>query len=71
MHGDLPFGGHPWADPVRRDRVGLRNLSAKKTIVILGTARRDSNSLAAVEELCPYSSYELIDLRKLKIALYS
>lgn len=42
-----------------------------KTLVILGTAREDSNTLAAIKELSPFADYELIDLRELKIAAYS
>jgi multimeric flavodoxin WrbA len=41
------------------------------TIVILGTAREDSNTLNAVKELCPFSAYEIVDLRSLKMAPYS
>lgn len=41
-----------------------------KTIVILGTARKDSNTRKAIMELCPFSNYELIDLGSLHIAPY-
>lgn len=40
------------------------------TIVILGTARDQSQTLKAISELCPFSPYELIELRKLKIEPY-
>jgi multimeric flavodoxin WrbA len=42
-----------------------------KTIVILGTAREDSNTFSAIKELCPFPEYEVIDLRSLRIAPYS
>ena len=42
-----------------------------KSIVILGTAREDSHTSAAVQELCPFIDYELIDLRELRIAPYN
>lgn len=42
-----------------------------KAIVILGTAREESNTLSAVKELCPFDNYELIDLRALRIHPYS
>ena len=41
-----------------------------KTIVILGTARKESNTRKAIEELCPFSSYELLELNSLHIAPY-
>lgn len=41
-----------------------------KTLVILGTARGESNTLRAVEKLCPFSDYELIDLRALRVGQY-
>ena len=42
-----------------------------KTTVILGTARDESNTLAAIKELCPFSPYKIIDLRQLNIEPYS
>lgn len=42
-----------------------------KVLVILGTARDESNTLTAVTELCPFEAYELIDLGKLAIDPYS
>jgi multimeric flavodoxin WrbA len=42
-----------------------------KTIVILGTAREESNTLAAIAEVCPFADYELIDLRTLRIEPYN
>ncbi len=42
-----------------------------KTIVILGTAREDSNTFTAIKELCPFAEYDVIDLRNLNIAPYS
>jgi len=39
-------------------------------LVILGSARGDSNTLAAVRKLSPVADYELIDLRQLRIAHY-
>jgi multimeric flavodoxin WrbA len=42
-----------------------------KTIVILGTAREESNTLSAIKEICPFDDYELIDLRTLQIDSYS
>jgi multimeric flavodoxin WrbA len=41
-----------------------------KSLVILGTARNDSNTLKAITELCPFKDYELIDLRNYKIQHY-
>ncbi len=41
-----------------------------KTLVIMGSARDESNTSRAVKELCPFSEYELIDLRKFKINPY-
>ncbi len=42
-----------------------------KNLVILGTARNESNTLAAISELCPVKHYELVDLRLLEIAPYN
>lgn len=42
-----------------------------KNIVILGTLREDSNTLKAIKQLCPFDDYEIIDLRKYRINLYS
>ncbi|MGE3759717.1 MAG: NAD(P)H-dependent oxidoreductase [Pseudobdellovibrionaceae bacterium] len=42
-----------------------------KVLVILGTARDESNTISAVHELCPYSDFELVDLRKLNIGQYN
>ena len=39
-------------------------------IVILASARGESNTLEAVRRLCPVQDYELIDLRVKRIALY-
>jgi multimeric flavodoxin WrbA len=39
-------------------------------LVILGSARGDSNTLAAVKKLSPVADYELIDLRQRRIAYY-
>jgi multimeric flavodoxin WrbA len=39
-------------------------------LVILGSARGDSNTLAAVRKLSPVTDYELIDLRQRRIAFY-
>ena len=41
-----------------------------KTIVVLGTARDDSNTLRAVKELCPFKDFELFDLRQMNISAY-
>src|ERR1700722_19335278 len=41
-----------------------------KDIVILASARGESNTLEAVRKLCPVSDYELIDLRVKRTALY-
>ncbi len=41
-----------------------------KTIVVLGSARSDGHTRAAVEQLCPFAEYELIDLRTLNIHPY-
>ncbi len=46
-------------------------LEPMKIIVILGTAREDSNTFTALKELCPFAEYEVIDLRNLKIAPYN
>ena len=40
-------------------------------LVILGSARGDSNTLAAVRKLSPIPDYELIDLRERRIAYYN
>ena len=40
-------------------------------LVILGSARGDSNTLAAVRKLSPVMDYELIDLRERRIAYYN
>jgi multimeric flavodoxin WrbA len=39
-------------------------------IVILASARGDSNTLKAVRKLCPFSDYVLIDLREKRIGHY-
>lgn len=39
-------------------------------IVIMGSARKDSNTLKAVNTLCPFQDYELVDLLDLKIEPY-
>ncbi len=41
-----------------------------KTLVILGTARDDSNTLMAIKKLCPFKDYELVDLRNYRIGNY-
>lgn len=41
-----------------------------RALVILGSAREGSNTLKAVQELCPFQNYELIDLRKHTIHPY-
>ena len=41
-----------------------------KTIVILGSAREESQTLKAVKALCPFPEYEVIDLQKLKVEHY-
>lgn len=41
-----------------------------KNLVILGTARGEGNTLKAIQALCPFSEYELVDLRNLQIAPY-
>lgn len=43
----------------------------KKVLVILGSAREESNTQKALEEHLPFSEYELIDLLKLQIEHYS
>lgn len=42
-----------------------------KTLVILGSARSDGNTLKAVKELCPFAHYELVDLNQLRVEPYS
>lgn len=42
-----------------------------KNLVILGTARDDSNTKKAVEKLCPFKDYELIELHQLQIQPYT
>lgn len=39
-------------------------------LVILASARGDSNTLKAIKKLCPFSEYVLIDLREKKIGHY-
>lgn len=41
-----------------------------KTLVILGSSRSESNTRKAIEKLCPFPDYELIDLHKENIAHY-
>ena len=41
-----------------------------KTIVILGSSRKDSNTLQAVKDLCPFPEYEVINLLELRIYPY-
>jgi NAD(P)H-dependent FMN reductase len=43
----------------------------KNPIVILASARRDSNTLRALQATCPVRDYELIDLLDFSIAPYS
>lgn len=43
----------------------------KKVIVILGSAREDSNTLSALKENLPFDDYELIDLTKFHIEHYT
>lgn len=43
----------------------------EKVLVILGTAREESNTLEAIKKLCPFLEYELIDLNQKKIGYYS
>ncbi len=43
----------------------------KKVIVILGSAREESNTLKAIKESLPFSDYEIIDLLKCKVEHYS
>lgn len=42
-----------------------------KTLILLGSARSDGNTLKAVQELCPFPEYELVDLNQLKIEPYN
>jgi multimeric flavodoxin WrbA len=50
----------------------MRNKTVgQKTIVVLGTARNDSNTLKALLNEPAFSGHELIDLQKLKISPYS
>jgi len=39
-------------------------------LVILGTARNDSNTRKAIEKLCPFSDYELVELKDARIGHY-
>jgi len=41
-----------------------------KVIVIIGSAREESNTMKAVKTLCPFSEYELLDLRNFRIGHY-
>lgn len=43
---------------------------AKKVLVILGTARDESNTLKAIRAHLPFKDYELIELHKMDIGLY-
>lgn len=43
----------------------------EKVLVILGTAREDSNTLKAIGEHLPFKEYKLIELSKLNIQPYS
>ncbi len=45
-------------------------LLSMKSLVILGTAREESNTLKAIEALCPFPQYELVDLLTLHIHPY-
>lgn len=44
--------------------------SEPRVLVILGSSRADSDTLSAVKELCPYPSYEILDLRDYPIAQF-
>ena len=68
----VPSGADVRASHLLLDiRFRLFYADLMKAIVILGTGRGDSNTLAAVRELCPFSDYRLIDLRQIEIAPYS
>lgn len=43
---------------------------APRVLVIIGSARGNSNTLQAVKNLCPYEQYELLDLRHCRIRNY-
>ncbi len=42
-----------------------------RTIVLLGSAHNDGNTLKAVKDLCPFKEYEIINLQALQIASYN
>jgi multimeric flavodoxin WrbA len=42
----------------------------EKVLVILGSSRKNSDTLAAVKKLCPFKEYELIELYDYKIEHY-
>jgi multimeric flavodoxin WrbA len=42
-----------------------------RVLVILGSAREDSNTLKAVKEFCPFDSYEILDLKSVKLNPYN
>lgn len=41
-----------------------------KNLVILGSARYQSHTMKAIEQLCPFKDYEVIDLYELNIEHY-
>lgn len=43
----------------------------QKVLVILGSARSESNTLKAIKESLPFSEYEIVDLLNYKIEHYS
>lgn len=42
-----------------------------KVLVILGSARKESHTLRAVKNLCPFPDYELLDLNEVQLNHYS
>lgn len=41
-----------------------------EVVVVLGSARKESDTEEAVRKLCPYSKYEIVDLREFNISHY-
>jgi multimeric flavodoxin WrbA len=42
----------------------------KRVLVILASARENSNTMKALERLCPFEKYETVDLRTITVGYY-
>lgn len=48
----------------------MAKMAEGNVLVILGSSREDSNTLKAVKTLCPFKSYELLDLQNFNLNHY-